>query len=164
MKRTAHFQDQSHDLQVERTDQTITLTLDDQKHVFSYQHTSGGWILQKDGQVFHTNTLTRKANGPTQVMVNQHTLDITVEDPYALGNSLGDGAGAGEVTAVMPGRVLAIHVQSGDTVEEGQPLLVLEAMKMENVIKAPTAGNITAIDINQGDSVEAGQRMISITP
>ena len=56
----------------------------------------------------------------------------------------------------MPGKVLQVLVEPGHTVEEGQPLLVLEAMKMENVIKATAAGTVSEVPVNEGDAVEKG--------
>lgn len=71
-------------------------------------------------------------------------------------------AGSGGISAPMPGTVLQVLVAQGDKVEEGQPLLVLEAMKMENNITAPSAGTVTAIAVSQGQSVESGQHLLTI--
>ena len=62
----------------------------------------------------------------------------------------------------MPGRIVAIKVQTGDTVNEGDVLCVLEAMKMENEIMAPKAGKIAAVCTTQGASVNTGDPLISI--
>ena len=55
----------------------------------------------------------------------------------------------------MPGRIVLVKANAGDTVEEGQELLVMEAMKMELALKAPRAGTIASIGAAQGDFVEA---------
>ncbi|MEA2043315.1 MAG: acetyl-CoA carboxylase biotin carboxyl carrier protein subunit [Bacteroidota bacterium] len=60
----------------------------------------------------------------------------------------------------MPGLVLEIMAKEGDTVEEGEDLLILEAMKMENSIKSPQSGIIKQINIKAGDSVEKNKEMI----
>ena len=62
----------------------------------------------------------------------------------------------GGLVAQMPGKVLRVLVQAGDAVEQGQPLLVLEAMKMEQTLRAPEAGSIDAIFVNEGDQVQPG--------
>jgi len=62
----------------------------------------------------------------------------------------------GAVTALMPGRVVAMRVQQGDTVEAGQVLLILEAMKMENEIRAPKAGLVKAVPVSVGSNVNKG--------
>jgi biotin carboxyl carrier protein len=64
------------------------------------------------------------------------------------------------VTAAMPGRVLRLSVASGEAVTSGQPLLVLEAMKMENEVKAPRDGVVETIAVTAGQAVSAGEVLI----
>jgi len=66
------------------------------------------------------------------------------------------------LTAPMPGIVRQVNVDTGQKVRKGQPLMVLEAMKMEHQIIAPQAGKIEAIHYNEGDRVEMGSVLISI--
>jgi 3-methylcrotonyl-CoA carboxylase alpha subunit len=66
--------------------------------------------------------------------------------------------------APMPGTVLKIFVEPGDVVAKGDPLLILEAMKMEHQIAAPHAGTITAIHCAEGELVQAGVDLISVEP
>ena len=66
--------------------------------------------------------------------------------------------------AHMPGRITKIFVKNGDIVKPKQQLLILEAMKMENVINSPYAGTITAINVKVGDQVKEGQNLIKIEP
>lgn len=66
------------------------------------------------------------------------------------------------VTAPMPGKVLAVKVNVGDSVQSGAPVLVLEAMKMENDIVAPKDGKVVAINVKVGDSVEPGAVLVSL--
>jgi propionyl-CoA carboxylase alpha chain len=65
-------------------------------------------------------------------------------------------AAAGSLTASVPGRVVAVNVAVGDTVEAGQPLLVIEAMKMEHPITAPVAGVVRLVGVEVGDQAKAG--------
>lgn len=72
------------------------------------------------------------------------------------------GAGGREVKAVMPGKVVTILVAVGDEVERDQPLLVLEAMKMENDVKAPRKGTVKEIHVTAGQAVETGELMVTL--
>lgn len=65
-----------------------------------------------------------------------------------------------EVKAPMPGLVLDVLVSPGDTVEVGQKILVLEAMKMENAIKSPTAGIVASINVSKGQAVDKNYILI----
>lgn len=65
-------------------------------------------------------------------------------------------ATAGSVTAIMPGKVIRILVNVGDAVTEGQVICILEAMKMQNELKAPRAGVVKAIHVQPGRDVEMG--------
>ena len=71
-------------------------------------------------------------------------------------------AGADAMPSPMPGTILKILVNVGDSVQENQPLMILEAMKMENEIVAGKAGTVTAIHVTQGDMVNPGDSLITI--
>jgi biotin carboxyl carrier protein len=71
-------------------------------------------------------------------------------------------ADAGGLTAPMPGKILAVMVAVGDDVAAGQPLLVLEAMKMEHQIAAPRAGRVTSLPYTVGEQVQQGQTLAEI--
>ena len=71
--------------------------------------------------------------------------------------------GAGDaVKAPMPGTILKVNVQNGQAVKEGDVLVVLEAMKMENEIMAPKAGTVTQVLVSKGSSVDTGAPMVVI--
>jgi len=76
----------------------------------------------------------------------------------------GLGGGNGEVAAPMQGTIVQVKVEVGDTVEAGDAVVVLEAMKMENSINADIAGTIAEVKVAQGDSVGSGDVLVKITP
>jgi len=73
-----------------------------------------------------------------------------------------DRVAAGSLLAPMPGSVVAVNAQVGDVVAEGQPLLVLEAMKMQHTITAPHAGTVTELDVAVGDQVNGGAVLVVV--
>jgi glutaconyl-CoA/methylmalonyl-CoA decarboxylase subunit gamma len=82
-----------------------------------------------------------------------------------VGRSLGRGAAAKGpefVTAPMPGRIVRVLVTPGDNVESGAPLVVIEAMKMENELRALHAARVGTVLVRAGDTVEGGAKLISL--
>ena len=71
---------------------------------------------------------------------------------------------SGKVSANIPGKVVTVEVSVGDVVEEGQVVMILEAMKMQNEIQAPVAGTVTEIHCEEGQSIEANVPLLVITP
>lgn len=68
------------------------------------------------------------------------------------------------IRAQMPGKVTQVLVKSGQTVEKGQPLIVMEAMKMENEIRAPQGGKLDKVHVSEGQAVETGADLCLINP
>ncbi len=63
---------------------------------------------------------------------------------------------------MMPGKVVRVLVKTGDTVSEGQDVLVVEAMKMENAVSSPAAGRVLELKVEPGDTVETGAHLATI--
>jgi 3-methylcrotonyl-CoA carboxylase alpha subunit len=74
----------------------------------------------------------------------------------------GIGSGAGRLSAPMPARVVRVAVQPGQRVVQNQPLVVLEAMKMEHVVEAPHAGVVSEVCVQVGEQVTSGERLLTI--
>ena len=72
------------------------------------------------------------------------------------------GAGSIKVSSPMPGKILAVKSNVGDSVKKGQVILILEAMKMENEVVAPEDGTIASIDVTVGASVESGDTLATL--
>lgn len=96
-----------------------------------------------------------------KAVVNGKTYDISVKD----GIEANQGVSSSEaipIKAALPGAVLKINVSEGDMIEEGDVLLVLEAMKMETEIKSPKSGKVASIDVNVGEQVKTGQVLVTL--
>jgi biotin carboxyl carrier protein len=70
--------------------------------------------------------------------------------------------GVQEINSSMPGKIIKILVAEGDEVEQGQGLVVVEAMKMENEIKSPKAGVVKKVGVKEGEAVEAGALLVVV--
>ena len=78
--------------------------------------------------------------------------------------SAGGRKRSGTVSASMPGKVVTVEVSVGESVEEGQTILILEAMKMQNEVAAPISGTISEVHCEDGMNVEANVPLVVITP
>ena len=94
------------------------------------------------------------------VVVEGASYLLVLEDPFRhLGS---EAAGGGRIVAPMPGKVTAVLVEAGDRVEEGTPLLRLEAMKMEHTLTAPHDGVVETLACEEGDLVEEGAELVVV--
>lgn len=109
---------------------------------------------------YNVEVLEREEDGKqATIRVNGNLYQVELEDQYdELLKQLGMDSTAGnkvqEIKAPMPGLVLQLMVVEGQEVNKGDSLLVLEAMKMENIIKSPAAGIVKRILVQKGDKVE----------
>lgn len=87
----------------------------------------------------------------------------SAEEPAAKAPEATTPASADAMTAPMPGTILKILVNVGDEVKENQPVMILEAMKMENEVVAPKAGTVTGIHVTQGQMVNPGEALITFS-
>jgi biotin carboxyl carrier protein len=69
----------------------------------------------------------------------------------------------GEIRSAMPGRIIRVDVSPGDTVVEKQPIIIMESMKMESALQAPTSGRVDRILCNAGQIVEMNELLLTIT-
>ena len=101
-----------------------------------------------------------KLDGDKKATVNGKAYDIAVSEGISAAPAAsGDGK---PVEAPLPGNILRICVSEGDSVAEGDVILVVEAMKMETEIKAPEAGTVQSILVAQGDKVQTGQTLVTL--
>ena len=123
----------------------------------SAANASGEYTVKVNGKAYAV-----KLDGDNKATVNGKAYDIDVKAGIeAKGSSASAGEGE-EIKAGLPGNVLRIEVSEGDSVAEGDVLLVVEAMKMETEIKAPKSGTVNSILVAQGDKVVTGQGLVVI--
>jgi 3-methylcrotonyl-CoA carboxylase alpha subunit len=101
----------------------------------------------------HIDTL-RLASGDIAVMEQGETFLVRPYDPFAAAEAA--GSSSDRIVAPMPGKVAQLLVTPGEAVKKGQPLAVLEAMKMEHTLSAPADAKVAAVEVAQGDQVSEG--------
>jgi biotin carboxyl carrier protein len=117
-------------------------------------------LLNMDGKIFNiiidSNSLSHSVfvNGKLFKIEKKSALKILREERGKLRKR--------DVKTSMPGKIVSVLVREGDEVKEGQSVLILEAMKMQNEIKAPQSGRITRINFNPQEYVEAGAVLFSV--
>ena len=105
-------------------------------------------ILHRD---FTGKQYTITVNNRTYRVVLQDDLDLQIS---RMGYQSNTARNAGRIEAPMPGLILSVQVKAGDPVKEGDTLLILEAMKMENAILAPADGVVATVSVQEGQAVE----------
>ena len=102
--------------------------------------------------------------GELVLLTGVHQRRYVVQD--ARGSWLSGGAGkrarGGRIKASMPGRVVRVAVKAGDVVADGAVVVVLEAMKMENDVRAPAGGMVKAVAVQPGENVETGALLVEL--
>lgn len=119
--------------------------------------------LAYDVAVLHSNFMDKTLS----VSVNGNTYEVKIADEYdqmvkKMGLLINTSQKVNEIKAPMPGLILDIMVEVGQEISEGTPLLVLSAMKMENIILSQGDGIVKSIEVKKDDAVEKGQLIIEM--
>ena len=160
------------------------LDFDDNGEKVTYEvaHAGGGYLLDNGERAVPVGSVARGADGSLTaevdgrrrngvviadggrltVFLGGSRRDIFLEDPGAAADSA--EVGGGRLTSPMPGTVVRVLVEAGQTVAKDTPLLVLEAMKMEHTIAAPADGTVEALPFAVGDRVEEGVELVAFAP
>ncbi|MBK9122049.1 MAG: biotin/lipoyl-binding protein [Chloroflexi bacterium] len=143
------------------SDGRVTATVGERTYQLSAERTqSGRWVLDFDDRTVQVATAADGSRRYAQV-VGGPVYALSIATPSARRRASA-GAEAGRLTAQMPGQVVDVLVEPGQTVTAGQPLIVLEAMKMEIRVGAPSDGVVREVLVKEGDVVERDQQLIQI--
>ena len=105
------------------------------------------------------------AEGRYIVWIDGRSIELELADPKKLRGSAASNAetsGVADIKTAMPGKVVRLIAAVGDTVEKGDGVIVVEAMKMQNEIRSPKNGTVSSVRVAEGDTVKAGQILLSI--
>ncbi|MEE9440241.1 MAG: acetyl-CoA carboxylase biotin carboxyl carrier protein subunit [Saprospiraceae bacterium] len=146
----------------------IEITAADINAVDMVKTKNGGYHLLKNNIAYNIEYLEEDdLHKNLKLLINGTTYNLTIKDEFdqivdTMGFSSSEDELISDIIAPMPGLILDIMVSVGDVVEEGKSLLILEAMKMENVIKASGVGTIKSINNKKGDAVNKGAIIIEM--
>lgn len=140
----------------------LTVTIDGTSAAVDVRRTATGYSLLLDGQVVETAVTDGATRGDLVVHLPGLSLPVTIDANRRRGKTAAHADGEQRIVAPMPGRVVRVLVSAGDEVELRQPVIVVEAMKMENELRAPKAGRVKEVAVEAGASVESGRLLLVI--
>jgi biotin carboxyl carrier protein len=121
-----------------------SLIVDNRSFEIEVDHAEDEYRVLVDGRNYHVNVVDER-----RVRVGGAQSEIQLQ-------------GRQKVSVPMPGKVIAVLVSEGDSIEKGQGLVIVEAMKMENEVRSPIAGEVKEIKVKAGDAVEGGAVLLIV--
>ncbi|MGB7338808.1 MAG: acetyl-CoA carboxylase biotin carboxyl carrier protein subunit [Phototrophicaceae bacterium] len=143
-----------------QADGSFIATIGDEIITFNATELANGtWLLDSNGQRHMLHTASQQSMRYVQVDGTQYQL----EKATGRRRRSRQAGVVGDLTSEMPGQVIEVRVAEGDSVQSGDVLVVLEAMKMEIRITAPYDGIVARLMVAQGDVVDRGQNLVEVT-
>jgi biotin carboxyl carrier protein len=155
MKLNAELNGEKHEIEITREGDAVFARVDDREYELQASEVEPNvYLLKYNHRIFQVYVA---PNGV--VNLGNHQLEISVTDPKRLRSSAaasGNAEGIVEIKTAMPGRVVRVLVEEGAEIKNGDSVLVVEAMKMQNEMKSPKDGVVKEIRFAEGSNVNAG--------
>ncbi len=169
MKRTLTVGKEQYEVEFTSQDGAMSLVWEGQSHALDIREVEPGcYSILMEGRSMEVLLDPVKSADPDshgyRALMASGSYEFALADPrraLLAGGSAG-AAGGGTLTAPMPGKVVKVLVAQGDSVQEGQTLLILEAMKMQNEYKSPAAGRVARLHVQEGSTVETASPMVEL--
>ena len=161
MKLQASVNNETYMVEIKREGQRVFAKIDDREYELEVSIPEPSvYLLKHEGKV-HELYVSPKASPDSPIIVSSRKgdIEVTLIDPKRLrgaGGAAGAADGVAEIKTMMPGKVVRIVTPVGEEVEKGTAVLVVEAMKMQNDLKAPKSGVVKEIRVEEGATVAAG--------
>jgi len=161
MKYKAQIANSEHAISLELADGSASSDVDGRRYELEHRKLRAGEYLLINGTDVYKCRVEGKhgSNNSLAVAIGGATYAIRLADPKRLSSSrssAGHDHGAAEIVSPMPGKIVRVLVEAGADVEAGAGIIVVEAMKMQNEMKAPKAGVVVSINAESGATVNAG--------
>jgi biotin carboxyl carrier protein len=169
MKRTLILGKESRDVELIHQDGVTTLIWEGESHPIDILELEPGcYSILMEGRSVEVRLDQAKSPDPEahayRAMLYEGAYEFALVDPRRalLSGKGGAGAGGGVLMSPMPGKIVKLLVKIGDQVQEGQTLLVMEAMKMQNELKTSTTGTVATVHVLEGATVETGAALVTV--
>ena len=155
MKLQAELNNEKHEIEIKRDGEKVYARVADRNYEIEASEVEPNvYLLKHENQIFQVYAA---PNGI--VNINNHQLEIKIIDPKRLRGataSVANADGAAEIKTAMPGKLVRILAAEGAEIKQGEGVLIIEAMKMQNEMKSPKDGIIKEIRFAEGATVNAG--------
>jgi biotin carboxyl carrier protein len=167
MKLNAELNNEKHAVEIKRDGDKVFAEIDGRRYELEVSEPEPDvYLLTNEGKVYEV----RVAHGaslsdPFSVRLGSNEFDIKIIDPKLLrsvGVNQEHGEGLAEIKTAMPGKVVRIIAETGASVQKGDGVIVVEAMKMQNEMKSPKDGVVKEIRVTEGSTVNAGEVLVVI--
>ena len=157
-------------VEVRRRDAGFVVSVDGHELTVDVHEVGGIWSLLL-GTKSHEVAFVEGLDGAMMVHVDGQTVPVLVDSARRAwgargrgekAGDTGDAAGPHPIVAPMPGKIVKVLVKAGDSVQQRQGLVVVEAMKMENELRSPKAGTVSEVRVEEGTLVEAGAILVIV--
>jgi len=164
MKLKAQLSGKEHEVSLRLAGSGVNVDVDERHYELQVRELTGGEYLLISGTKVYKCRVEQhhvrfSARESFDIVLRGRTYSIALADPRRLrsGQSFGSHqTGAAEIVSPMPGKIVRLLVEPGARVEAGSGVVVVEAMKMQNEMKAPKAGTVVSIEAEEGATVSAG--------
>ncbi|MDQ6788601.1 MAG: biotin/lipoyl-binding protein [Acidobacteriota bacterium] len=161
MKLIAELDDEKYEIALKQNGENISAEIDGRAYELEAHAVEPNvYLLKHENKIYQIFVApNEKANEPFSVNVGNFNFEIKLTDPKRKRSAVGASANAGgaaEIKTAMPGKVVRVLAEQGAEIKAGDGVLIVEAMKMQNEMKAPKDGTVKEIRVVEGATVNAG--------
>lgn len=157
MKLIAELNNEKHEIEFRRDGEQVFASVDGREYTLEAAEVEPNvYLLKHENQIFQIYVAPSET---ADVTLGNHSFEIKISDPKRLRGAGGAGGiadGTIEIKTAMPGKVVRVLAEQGAEIRQGESVLVVEAMKMQNEMKSPKDGIVKEIRVAEGATVNAG--------
>ena len=153
---TAHFDEKSHEIKIIEDERGYLITIDQKEpfHIDVVEQQTGSYSVLYQGRAYEFDVENREIQYNVLVRGKLYSLELINQKAAVIkAKELIEH----NLVARMPGKIIKIMAGEGDPVSKNQGLIIMEAMKMENELKAPATGKVKTIQVKEGQNVDTGE-------